>query len=101
MNFGVGGAKSDLGGAAADPRALPATDGQPPSLLLQTNDRKNRASETLDDVLDRELPRVHGELVPAHPTALPADDPVLREVEQDDGQEFAGNAFTFCELGDR
>ena len=68
--------------------------------MTETNDGKNRPSQAFDHLGDGELVRVDGELVSAHATAPTVDDPVLPQVEQNDREEFRGNAFTFCELGD-
>jgi hypothetical protein len=100
VNFGVCGAQGELRRAPTRPGAFGATRGEAPGLAPETNDGKNRPSEALDDVGDGELPGIHRELVSPNPAPSAEHDAVLREVEQDDSQEFAGNAFTFCELGD-
>lgn len=67
---------------------------------MQASDGKNRPSETRNDFGHGELARVDGELVASDPTAPALDDAVPPEVEQDDGEEFRGDAFTFRELRD-
>jgi hypothetical protein len=98
--FGVSGTQGELGGAAAQAGALPAPDRQPSWFPMQTNEWKNRASKALNHVGERELPRVDGELVASRPSAPSVQDSAPREVEENEGQEVSGNAFTFCELGD-
>jgi len=97
MNLDLGAPQSELGRAAPRSGTFPAAF----RFLAQTNDGKNRPSETLDHLGDGELIRIDRELIAPHPPPTTVDDPMLSEVEQDDREEFWGNAFTFCELSDR